>query len=102
MLGESISSIGWPDCGEIDIMEHVGYDNGNVHGSIHTKDFNHMMNTQKSGSTSLPTVTQSFHTYSLEWSPNYLRFLIDDSPFSLFIMITTGIKQNGLSTLRII
>ena len=81
MLGESISSIGWPDCGEIDIMEHVGYDNGNVHGSIHTKDFNHMMNTQKSGSTSLPTVTQSFHTYSLEWSPSYLRFLIDDSPF---------------------
>ena len=81
MLGESISSIGWPDCGEIDIMEHVGYDNGNVHGSIHTKDFNHMMNTQKSGSTSLPTVTQLFHTYSLEWSPSYLRFLIDDSPF---------------------
>ncbi len=81
MLGESISSIGWPDCGEIDIMEHVGYDNGNVHGSIHTKDFNHMMNTQKSGSISLPTVTQSFHTYSLEWSPNYLRFLVDDSPF---------------------
>ena len=42
MLGESISSIGWPQCGEIDIMEHVGYDQGLVHGSIHTQDYNHM------------------------------------------------------------
>ena len=37
MLGESISSLGWPQCGEIDIMEHVGYDQGLVHGSIHIK-----------------------------------------------------------------
>ena len=81
MLGESITSIGWPDCGEIDIMEHVGYDNGNVHGSIHTKDFNHIMNTQRSGSMTVSSATESFHVYSLEWSPHYLRFLIDDSPF---------------------
>ena len=81
MLGESITSIGWPDCGEIDIMEHVGFDDGNIHGSIHTKDFNHIMNTQRSGSIALPSATQSFHIYSLEWSPHYLRFLIDDSPF---------------------
>ena len=50
MLGESISSIGWPQCGEIDIMEHVGYDQGLVHGSIHTQDYNHMYGTQNSGS----------------------------------------------------
>lgn len=45
MLGESISSIGWPQCGEIDIMEHVGYDQGLVHGSIHTQEYNHMYGT---------------------------------------------------------
>jgi len=81
MLGESITSIGWPDCGEIDIMEHVGFDDGNIHGSIHTKDYNHIMNTQRSGSMTVSSATESFHVYSLEWSPNYLRFLIDDSPF---------------------
>lgn len=81
MLGESITSIGWPDCGEIDIMEHVGFDDGNIHGSIHTKDFNHIMNTQRSGSMTVSSATESFHVYSLEWSPSYLRFLIDDSPF---------------------
>ena len=49
MLGENISTVGWPNCGEIDIMEHVGFDSGIIHGSIHTEDFNHMNNTQKSG-----------------------------------------------------
>ena len=81
MLGESISSIGWPQCGEIDIMEHVGYDLGLVHGSIHTQDYNHMYGTQKSGSKYVDDVTDSFHVYSLEWSPFYLRYLIDNEPF---------------------
>ena len=78
MLGESISSIGWPQCGEIDIMEHVGYDQGLVHGSIHTQDYNHMYGTQKSGSKYVDDVTDAFHVYSLEWSPFYLRYLIDN------------------------
>ena len=81
MLGESISSIGWPQCGEIDIMEHVGYDLGLVHGSIHTQDYNHMYGTQKSGSKYVDDVTDAFHVYSLEWSPFYLRYLIDNEPF---------------------
>ena len=81
MLGESISSIGWPQCGEIDIMEHVGYDQGLVHGSIHTQDYNHMYGTQKSGSKYVDDVTDAFHVYSLEWSPFYLRYLIDNEPF---------------------
>ena len=81
MLGESISSIGWPQCGEIDIMEHVGYDLGLVHGSIHTQDYNHMYGTQKSGSKYVDDVTDTFHVYSLEWSPFYLRYLIDNEPF---------------------
>ena len=81
MLGESISSIGWPQCGEIDIMEHVGYDLGLVHGSIHTQDYNHMYGTQKSGSKYVDDVTEAFHVYSLEWSPFYLRYLIDNEPF---------------------
>ena len=81
MLGESINSIGWPDCGEIDIMEHVGYDEGMIHGSIHTEEYNHMYNTQRSGSKYIENVTSTFHVYSLEWSPFYLRYLIDDEPF---------------------
>ena len=81
MLGESISTVGWPNCGEIDIMEHVGFEDGMIHGSIHTEEYNHMSNTQKSGSKFLSTATDSFHVYSLEWSPFYLRYLIDNEPY---------------------
>ena len=46
-LGENISTVGWPNCGEIDIMEHVGFEeDGVIHGSIHTEDYNHGINTQ--------------------------------------------------------
>jgi len=81
MLGENISTVGWPNCGEIDIMEHVGFDDGRIHASIHTEDYNHMNNTQKSGSTFIETATDSFHIYSLEWSPTYLHYLIDNESY---------------------
>lgn len=45
MLSKNIKE--WPDDGEIDIMEHVGYNEGFVHGSVHTKKYNHIIGTQK-------------------------------------------------------
>ena len=87
MLGENIGTVGWPLCGEIDIMEHVGYDDNVIHASIHTKTFNHGLNTQKTGYTTLSTATDSFHVYSLEWTPNYLRFFVDQNPYFFVYMI---------------
>ncbi len=81
MLGSNIGTIGWPDCGEIDIMEHVGYDEGNIHGSIHTADYNHMNGTQRSGGIEVQTVTDSFHIYTLEWDSTYIRFMVDNTPY---------------------
>ncbi|MAQ87133.1 MAG: hypothetical protein CMG23_02855 [Candidatus Marinimicrobia bacterium] len=81
MLGDNISTDGWPHCGEIDIMEHVGYEEGNIHGSIHTTDYNHMNGTQKSGNIEISTVADSFHLYSLEWDSTYLRFSVDNQPY---------------------
>src|SRR5437764_686523 len=43
----STNPLKWPDDGEIDIMEHVGYDQGRLHGSIHCKKYNHVIGTQK-------------------------------------------------------
>ena len=80
MLGSSISSIGWPACGEIDIMEHVGYDEGNIHASIHTTAYNHILGTQKTAHINVPTATDSFHVYTLEWTANYMYFMVDDQP----------------------
>ena len=93
MLGSNISTAGWPHCGEIDIMEHVGYDDGNIHASIHTTDYNHMIGTQKSGQVTVPTSTDSFHVYSLEWDSTYIRYLVDDEPY-FFIYNDSGGDEN--------
>ncbi|MBC8155113.1 MAG: glycoside hydrolase family 16 protein, partial [Bacteroidetes bacterium] len=68
----------WPDNGEIDIMEHVGFDPTVVHGTIHTKAFNHGINTQKGNSLIVPTAMTDFHTYVVEWYPDRMKWLIDD------------------------
>jgi len=69
---------GWPNSGEIDIMEHVGYDLGTVHHSIHTELFNHPNHTQKGGSETHENVDSEFHTYQLEWLPDKLIFSVDE------------------------
>lgn len=78
MLGKNWKEAGWPKCGEIDIMEHVGYDSDSIFGTIHTEAFNHMKGTQKGKSIFVANPYNSFHTYSLVWTPDYIDFLLDD------------------------
>lgn len=68
----------WPNSGEIDIMEHVGYDFGVVHHSIHTEFFNHQDHTQKGGSGTYENLDTEFHKFSLEWLPDRLIYSVDD------------------------
>ena len=75
---------GWPESGEIDIMEHVGYDPGRVHGSIHTGSYNHKINTQRGGSKLLDKISSKFYVYAIEWYKDRIDFLIDDSKYFSF------------------
>ncbi len=74
----------WPDNGEIDIMEHVGYDPTVIHATAHTKAYYFKINTQKSATTKLPTAFTDFHDYVLEWTPTQLKMLIDTTPYFVF------------------
>ena len=70
---------GWPECGEIDIMEHsdlTGY--GHVFSTIHTGAYNHQDGTQKSGGITFDDVTDTYHTYTLEWYPDSMNWFVDD------------------------
>ena len=65
---------GWPASGEIDIMEHVGYDPGVIHGTIHTEAYNHIKQTQKEGKITVPTAQDEFHVYAVDWSEDRMDF----------------------------
>ena len=79
MLGENIPTVGWPRCGEIDIMEYVSYDPGKVHVSLHSFANNHTKGTQiTSGPIPLETIEEEFHNYGILWSEQYIQFYIDD------------------------
>ena len=58
---------GWPACGEIDIMEFVGFDPGIIHANIHTKKYNHVMGTGKGDKITIPDASEKFHVYAIEW-----------------------------------
>jgi len=71
----------WPDVGEIDIMEHVGWDEGVIHGTIHTHDFNHMDGTQQSGQITIPDAVDAFHVYAIEWTEDKIEWYVDDEKY---------------------
>ena len=67
----------WPDDGEIDIMEQVGAEPNLIYASLHTKLFNHILNTQRSAQKLLPTSCSTFHVYQLDWRPNSITIGVD-------------------------
>jgi beta-glucanase (GH16 family) len=74
----------WPASGEIDIMEHVGYDPGVVHGTVHTERFNHLKGTQQGGSVSVPDAQRAFHEYAVEWYEDRILFFLDGQQYFRF------------------
>lgn len=75
---------GWPESGEIDIMEHVGYDPNRIHGTVHTEAYNHSINTQKGASKVISTSQTEFHLYAIEWFEDKIDFYIDDAKYFTF------------------
>ena len=68
----------WPDDGEIDIMEHVGFDAGVVHATAHTAAFNHTRGNQRTATTTIADACNEFHRYQMNWSANRITVGVDD------------------------
>jgi beta-glucanase (GH16 family) len=77
MLGNDISTVGWPTCGEIDIMENVGFEPTKVHGTLHGPGYSGA--NPLSGAYTLPSgrFADDFHVFAVEWEPNVVRFYVD-------------------------
>ena len=82
LLGSNYTTTEWPACGEIDIMEHVGNDQNTIHGTLHYPG-----NSGGNGNTSsvvVEGVSEEFHVYSVYWSPDIIRFYVDDNEYKTF------------------
>ncbi|HET7117849.1 MAG TPA: family 16 glycosylhydrolase, partial [Hanamia sp.] len=84
MLGSDVEKIGWPDCGEIDIMEHVGFKKDTVLGTIHTGAYNHIKGTQKGKDIFIENPYTQFHTFAIDWTPEKIDFLLDGNVYFQF------------------
>ncbi|MGI9069361.1 MAG: glycoside hydrolase family 16 protein [Pyrinomonadaceae bacterium] len=78
MLGDDLATAGWPNCGEIDIMEHIGREPSNVYGTLHGPGYSGGEGISASYSLPPPKkFSDDYHTYAVEWEPNVLRFYVD-------------------------
>jgi beta-glucanase (GH16 family) len=100
MLGESISTVGWPACGEIDIMEMIGgTSNGRsdktTHGTIHWEGNNKDHASYGNSKTISKKLSEEFHVYSIVWDANSINWYFDDVLFN-----TADIKPTALNEFR--
>jgi beta-glucanase (GH16 family) len=78
-LGTNISRVGWPRCGEIDIMEFVGKETNNIHGTLHfAVDGKHQSD---GGTMKTPKPYEDFHIYAVEWYPERIDFFFDTAKY---------------------
>ncbi|HEY2964537.1 MAG TPA: glycoside hydrolase family 16 protein [Pyrinomonadaceae bacterium] len=84
MLPTGWSYGNWPNSGEIDIMEHVGFDPDVVHASVHTQSYNHKIRTQKTARIKVPASRSEFNVYAVEWTPEEIRGFVNEKHYFTF------------------
>jgi len=91
MLGNAHNEgIRWPACGEIDIMENVGYEPDVIHANIHTKAYNHVKGTNKGDRITIENPFLDFHVYAINWYEDRIDFFVDENLYFTFQNEKTG------------
>ena len=98
-LGDDyIDELSWPYCGEIDILESVGYEmddvtgNGIAHASAHSGAYYFKLGNQLSGVVEVLNMNNEFHTYAVEWTPNEIKSFVDDKLYLTYNDTSTDLS----------
>lgn len=84
MMGEDRTKVGWPKCGEIDIMEHVSSSKGTVYGTSHWPKGIKEQGTDKKSFNVKNNRLQGWHTYGIEWDEKSITYFFDGKPYGVF------------------
>lgn len=91
MLGSDITTVGWPGCGEIDIMEHRGSELNKIFGTLHYPG--RSGNNADGNTTMISNATTEFHIYSVEWNASSIKISVDGTLYHT-VANTTAIPFN--------
>lgn len=93
LLGANIDDVGWPECGEVDILEWRGSEPGRIISSLHGPNYSGGGAYNKSFQLPGGAFGDDFHTFTFEWTPDAVRWLLDGTPY-LVVMAST-LAQRG-------
>jgi beta-glucanase (GH16 family) len=85
LLGTNITSVGWPTCGEVDIMENVGFQPTTIFGTVHTAAHNWSNGGARGGQLDVTAPWEGFYTYAVEWFADRIDFYVDDQMYFSYV-----------------
>ena len=94
MLGSNFTSVGWPSCGEVDIMEQTGWDKNKVLATCHWLNTANSTNASYSLDTSISNATSQFHVYAMEWNTTTIKMFVDGTQYYVIDITNSGIPNS--------
>lgn len=93
MLGNNIGSVGWPACGEIDIMENIGREPNIVHGTVHGPGYSGANGIGGGYTLSSGNFSDAYHVFTVEWESNVMRWYVDGNLY--FTLNRSTVEARG-------
>ena len=93
MLGDDIGTVGWPKCGEIDIMEIIGKEPATLHGTAHWDNGGSYASYGQSTTLASGIFADEYHVFTIIWDEQYIKWLLDDVQFNVIDITPAGLSE---------